>query len=416
MLLRCKRCSRLNPAEALFCYHDGATLGDPSRRAGLTDPSQARFPMPFVFPSGQVCSSFAELALAAHSRWDEAREQLHNGVFASFFAVMGRPDLAATARELAAEPDGDRALNALMLALPTTVLEPPRLVVDPQRLNLGSMRIGQDYRFDLHLANRGMGLLTGTVTCPDAPWLVLGNDAAGAREKLFQFLHETVLPIQVRGQSFAAASKPLVAELHVESNGGNLVLPVTVEVPVTPFPDGVLAGALTPRQVARKAREHPAEAASQFATGAVARWYEANGWTYPVQEPSASGLAAVQQFFEALGLTTPPHVEISAREVRMAGRGGDILRESLQVVAREKKPVFAHATTDEPWLTVPEVELNGRTATVHLRVPEVPDRFGETLTAQVTIVSNGRKRFVVPVHLTVTEPMPEAMKFADKGG
>ncbi len=411
MLPRCPRCSRLNPAEALFCHHDGAALGDPSRRAGVTDPGKARFHMPFVFPSGKACHSFDELTLAVHARWDESREQLKAGVFASFFASLGRADLAATARELAAEPDLDRALNALLLDLPTSVLEPPRLAVDPAQLNLGTMRVGQDFRFDLHLANRGMGLLTGTVTCPDAPWLVLGGDGAGARKKLFQVLHEAAVPVQIRGKSFSAGRKPLVARLHVESNGGQLVIPVTVEVPVKPFPDGVLAGAQTPRQVAQKAREHPKEAASLFATGAVARWYEANGWTYPVQEPSASGLAAVQQFFEALGLTAPPEVEVSVREIRLAGRGGDILRESLQVVAQEKKPVFAHATTDQPWLTVSEVELNGRTAMVHLRVPEVPDRYGETLTAKVTITSNGHKRFVVPVYLTVTAPMPLAMKW-----
>jgi hypothetical protein len=412
MLLTCPRCSRLNPTEALFCYHDGAALGDPSRRHAVTDPGKARFPVPFVFPSGKACHSFDELTLAIHERWKEARELLQHGVFASFLASLGRADLARSARELAAMTDGDRALDAFVRELPADVLEPPRLAVDPAQLNLGTMRVGQDFRFDLHLGNRGMGLLTGTVSCEDAPWLVLGGDGTHAREKLFQILHETNLSVQVRGKSFSAGNKPQVGRLVINSSGGRVVVPVTVEVPVTPFPDGALAGALTPRQVAQKARDHPKESADLFARGAVARWYEANGWTYPVQEPSASGLAAVQQFFEALGLTAPPKVEISAREVRLSGRGGDILRESLQVVAREKKPVFAHATCDQPWLTVPEIDLDGRTATVHLRVPEVPDRFGETLHARVSITSNGRQRFEVPVHLTVTAPMPLAMKWS----
>jgi hypothetical protein len=42
-----------------------------------------------------------------------------------------------------------------------------------------------------------------------------------------------------------------------------------------------------------------------FENGAVAAWYARNGWTYPVQGPTALGLDAVRQFFGALGLPDP---------------------------------------------------------------------------------------------------------------
>lgn len=413
MPLSCPRCSRTNPGEALFCFNDGSPLGDPARRQGVADPARRRFPMPFVFPSGKVCHTFDELALAIQSDWDAAREMLQHDVFAGFLAGLGRADLSRTAREAARLPNADRALDDLLRALPSSVVEPPRLAVEPAKVNLGTLRVGQDVRFDLHLSNRGMGLLTGEVVCEDGPWLVVGDGRARARKKLFQTLHETTIPVQVSGKSLAAGNKPLVARLVIDSAGGAVQVPVTLEVPVMPFPAGPLGGAVTPRQVAQKARDNPKETAELFARGAVERWYQSNGWIYPVLEPSAIGLAAVQQFFEALGLTAPPKVGVSDTELRLAGRGGDLVRASLQVTAEEKKPVFAHATSDEDWLAVSEVELDGRTATVHLRIDEVPDRNGETLRANVTIISNGRKRFRVPVHLTVTGPSPVAYRRHD---
>ena len=50
------------------------------------------------------------------------------------------------------------------------------------------------------------------------------------------------------------------------------------------------------------------------------RWYELNGWDYPIQGPAAAGVGAVQQFFESLGVTTPPRVAISEVMVKIEGR------------------------------------------------------------------------------------------------
>src|SRR5262249_14254599 len=163
---------------------------------------------------------------------------------------------------------------------------------------LGTLPVGEDRRFDLHLENRGMRLLYGTVSVEDCPWLALG-DAPGAAQKIFQLFHEATVPVHVVGKHLRASSKPLEGRLSVESNGGGPV-PVVVraEVPVTPYPGaGVLAGARSPRQVAEKAKAHPKEAAVLFESGEVAQWYASNGWTYPVQGPPSSGLGAVQQFF-----------------------------------------------------------------------------------------------------------------------
>src|SRR5262249_35264614 len=154
--------------------------------------------------------------------------------------------------------------------------------------------------------------LHGTVTCDDCPWLSLG-DARGTPQKHFQFDHEIAIPVHVRGAQLRAGAKPHEGRLIVDSNGGAATIVIRVEVPVKPYPNGPLAGAKSPRQIAEKARAAPKQTAPFFENGAVAKWYKDNGWTYPVQGPSASGLGAVQQFFEALGLTEPPKVELSER-------------------------------------------------------------------------------------------------------
>ena len=137
----------------------------------------------------------------------------------------------------------------------------------------------------------------------------------------------------------------------------------------------------------------------------MAQWYQDNGWTYPVQGPAASGLGAVQQFFEALGLTPPPKVDISERSVALTGNRGDSLEHLLEVKSQEKRPVYAHAASDQSWLEVGPVQLNGRIAVIPLRVPVVPEGAGETLTAKILVQANGNQRFLVPVTLTVEESL-----------
>src|SRR5207302_7825114 len=75
---------------------------------------------------------------------------------------------------------------------------------------------------------------------------------------------------------------------------------------------------------------------------------------------------------------------------------------------QEKRPVFAHATCDQPWLDVGRAKLNGRFATIPVQVPSVPNRPGETLQATVHVTANGNQRFQVPLTLSVAGASPFA--------
>src|SRR5262245_18488717 len=206
----CVKCSRINPDEAAFCYFDGIPLNGHGRAGGPVSVGSQLFANPFVFPSGRTCRSFDELALACQQDWDAARDLLQQGFLGSFFGGLGRTDLALAAEEAKRFPDHDRGLDQLLAKLPTGVLDEPKLRVEPVVLNLGTLAVGEERAFELHLENQGMRLLYGTVSVEDCPWLALGEGKSNA-QKLFQFGHEARVPVHVVGKRLAARSKPLEA-------------------------------------------------------------------------------------------------------------------------------------------------------------------------------------------------------------
>jgi hypothetical protein len=261
------------------------------------------------------------------------------------------------------------------------------------------MDLGEDRRCELVLHNDGMRLLSGTASCTECPWLSLG-DGPPLTSKSFQVSDRAVLPLHILGGQLRAYRKPQEAIIRLESNGGSVTVVVQVVVAVKPFPEGVLAGALSPRHLAEKAQAAQAEAARLIESGAVARWYESNHWDYPVVGPTASGPAALQQLFEALGLTRPPRVEPSENTIQLKGRPGDVLEHVLAAFSQENRAAVAHGTCDQSWVRINPTIFRGRSAIMPLTI-EVPNQPGETLYAQITVVANGGQRFVVPVTLAI---------------
>src|SRR5690348_12120376 len=145
----CSKCSRVNPAEAAYCYWDGAVLEGHSANGGPIASGSQPFPSQFVFPSGQICRNFDQLAMTCQQNWKEAVELLKQGYLAGFLGGLGRADLARAAQEAARFPDQDRGLDQLLAKLPSHVLEPPRLRAEPSEVNLGLLRVGTDRKLDL---------------------------------------------------------------------------------------------------------------------------------------------------------------------------------------------------------------------------------------------------------------------------
>ncbi len=400
----CPACSKANPATANYCYYDGRHLSHEGQEGPLRVGTLPLL-VPFHFPDGQSCTNFNQLALACDARWDEARGLLADGTWQSFFGTIGRLDLAVAAKQAVKEPDLDVGLSQLLEKFPAdpNALRRPQLALLSTEENLGALTPGTDHRFDLMITNRGLLVLRGMVTT-NCEWLSFG-DGTGPALKMFQTRGIYTLPVRVLGNKLHARELPLQGEIVIDTNGGAIALPVRAVVAVRPFPSGThannsLAGARSPREIAVKARAHPQEAAALFEQGAVKAWYAGNGWTYPVQTTQASGKGAVQQFFEALGLTKPPRLVIDTERVLCEGMVGQRLTKRVTISTEESRVVYAQAWSNQNWITVGPGKSQGNKLTIPLLI-EVPPRPGETFHADVTIQGNGQQQFVVPVTLAV---------------
>lgn len=415
MVQRCKICSRVNPHEAIYCYYDGFVLVGHGRVGGPVAVGGQQFSSPFVFPTGRTCRSFDELALACQQDWAVARELLKEGYLETFFGGLGRLDLAQAAKEAARYPDLERGLDQLLGILPTQVLTEAKLRVEPVEVNLGQLNSDEPRRLEIELENQGMRLLYGTLTCSET-WLTLG-EPPGVTEKRFHFTQEYRIPLHIHAGRVRASDKPIEARVLVQSNAGAATILLRAEKQIKPFPAGPLEGVRTPRQVAERAQASPREIVPLFESGAVAQWYASNGWVYPVKVPVASGVAAIQQFFEALGMTRAPKVEISHKEVHLSGYPGSSISLNVEVSTQERRPVFAHAQSEASWLEVSKPRLTGRTAVLPLLVPSVPDQPGQTLMTKLEVISNGNKRWRVPVRLRITaKARAEELVTAEESG
>ncbi|HBI45172.1 MAG TPA: hypothetical protein DDY78_20295 [Planctomycetales bacterium] len=405
MVKLCPACSKANPATAIYCYYDGRHLSLEGQEGPLLV-GTLPLPMPFYFPDGQSCANFNQLALACDARWDEAKGLLADGTWHSYFCTIGRLDLAVAAKQAGKEQNIDLGLSQLLEVIPTdpNVLRRPQLSLLSTEENLGALTPGTDRRFDLMISNRGLLVLRGMATT-NCEWLSLG-EGAGAALKMFQTRGIYTLPVRVLGNRLRAGRKPLQGEIIVDTNGGAITVPVRADIPVRPFPSGtpannVLAGAKSPREIALKAKASPLGAAALFEQGAVKAWYASNGWTYPVQGTQASGKGAVQQYFEALGLSKPPHLENDTERLDCHGKVGQRLTKHVTISTKESRLVYAQAWSNQHWIKAGPNKSEGNKVTIPLQI-EVPPRPGETFHADVTIQGNGLQKFVVPVTLAVS--------------
>lgn len=402
--LTCTRCQRVNPAEAAYCYFDGVPLAA-GAETGQQRLSKARFPVDFVLPTGKRCRSFDEMAVGLVEDLAVSAELLREGWLTRFFEHIGRVDLADAARQCAAFPDAVRAVDLFLDRLPSKVLPPAKLQVEPLDVHLGHLPAGKDHQLSLRIVNQGMRLLYGSLIVIETPWLAVG-EPPGVPVKAFDCPHEIDVPILVRGEKLRAAKETQVGRVVVESNGGTCEITLRVDVPIKPFPHGVLAGARSQRQLAEMAFKQPKEAAPLFETGAVARWYAENNWVYPVQGPTATGLGSLQQFFEACGWAKPPRVELKTKEIRVRGSIGARLLGQVRLQAVDKRPIFAFAFSDRPWIKTDKPELSGTKATIPVLI-QVPSPTDEPQpTARLIVIANGRQRFEVPILVEVDRTKP----------
>jgi hypothetical protein len=394
----CPRCRRANPAEAAYCYFDGGNLID-QQEGGQKLPSD------FLFPSGRRAKTLEDLANACQDEWATARDFLRNGALRAFFLSIGRHDLARVAQEGPQGSNPDIELTRFLDSLPVTRTNVPKLDLQPRRFFLGRIPTDDARELDLVLSNPGKGTLQGTVTVSEgADWLTLvGGGAvqvvAGREQRLKVKLDVKKLQ----------ASQNYAGQLRVVTSGGIAEIPVRFELVARPFAKPPFQGVRTPRELAEKMRAQPKQAGPLLESGDIERWFAGNNWPYPVNGPIAKGIAGVQQFFEAMGLSKPPKLMLSQREVRYTARYPEPVRFQVVLSTASKKWVYAAVRSDRDWLKVLTPKVIGpQSANILLEAdPSQLTKFPPP-DATVAVQGNGGQSLRLKVALDVDGvPLPE---------
>ena len=315
------------PADAAYCYFDGVVLAGHSRNGGPVAVGVAAVRQPVRLP---LRPAVPQLRRAGPGLPATTGPRPATCSSRAFWRASSAASAASTwpwpPRRRPASPTTTAASISCSPSCPAMSLEPPHSASKPQEINLG---IAQ--------GRRGSPLRPAPGKPGHAAALRLGHlrrlRLAGPRRRRRRAAE--ALPVRHRddasrstssGKRLRAGNKPLEGQLVVESNGGTFIVTSGPRCRSSRSPTASWPGPRARGRSPRRPRPAPRRRPPSSRTAAVAEWYKSNGWTYPVQGPAASGLGAVQQFFEALGLTTPPKVEISERSVNLSGNAGDSSR------------------------------------------------------------------------------------------
>ncbi len=187
------------------------------------------------------------------------------------------------------------------------------------------------------------------------------------------------------------------AKLTVITNGGVVEVMARMELVAQPFTRPPFHGAKTPRDLAERMRKYPKAAVPALESGEVSRWFTSNGWSFPIRGAQAKGVAGVQQFFETMGLSKPPVVQVAPADVRLACTYPENVRSQVGLQTGAKKWVYAVITSDNPWLRVLTPHVSGpQQATIAFEVDPRQGN-GTPLEGKLHISANGGQVLVVKV-------------------
>ncbi|MSU78251.1 MAG: hypothetical protein EXS16_09160 [Gemmataceae bacterium] len=391
----CPRCKHVNPQFANYCHFDGVVL------QAHQDAAAHRLPNEFVFPSGRRCKTFDEFAQGCQEEWAAARDLLMHGMFTQYFRAGNRADLVRAADDAKAQTNPDIALTTFLISLPGTRTHSPKLDLTPRRILLGSLLVGETKTVPLTVINQGPGMLQGTITVAEGQdWLSLSDTKPVHEAEVSTMREQTVrLTIKTKG---IAAGQTYGAKLTVVTNGGIVEVPLRMDLAAQPFAQPPFQGVRTQRDFAEKMRLQPKAAVPILESGEAQRWFEQNGWTYPVSGKQVKGVGGVQQFFEGMGLSKPPDVQLSQKEFRFTCKHQDTLRGQVTLSTDVKKWVYADIKSDCLWLKTPMPQVSGaQQAVVPIEIDTTQWTGGPIGEGRLTLTANGGQKFTVKVTVEV---------------
>jgi hypothetical protein len=235
-------------------------------------------------------------------------------------------------------------------------------------------------------------------------WLRIGGSNNGTCAVQTAREQEVMLQIDTRG---LAAGQPYGAKLTVVTNGGVVEVPARIDVSPHAFTKPPFQGVQSQREMAERMRAQPKAAVPLLESGEIGRWFEANGWNYPVRGTPAKGVAGVQQFFESMGLSKPPTVQLSQTEAKHTCRYPETAHGQVVLQTAAKKWVYANVESDAAWLKVLTPAVSGpQQAQIGYEVASSALPAGGSATGTLTVLANGGQKLTLRVRVDVQGNQP----------
>ena len=185
---------------------------------------------PFVFRSGAVAHTTAELVSLCDQNWAAARRHLTDGDFDRWFRDRNRHDLVAKAQSARLEANVDAALEAFLRRLDPR-LPPPRLAVEPQSLDFGwvdrprkGAPSGNTVFCHLTLRNKGRGYAQARSTA-SVPWIVIDPAEVGCLAG-----HEAEVKVWIDAEALPLRRDHQAVITCAPTRGARVSIPVTAEL------------------------------------------------------------------------------------------------------------------------------------------------------------------------------------------
>src|SRR5262249_12191851 len=244
--------------------------------------------------------------------------------------------------------------------------------------------------------NQGEGILQGRLRVAEGPqWLKVDSEDGVQTHIKAPREEDVILHADTRG---LAAPESYSARLTIVSNGGVAEVPVRLDLGVTAFPHSPFRGAAKPRELAEKMRANPRAAVPLLENGEIQKWVDANGWAFPTSGMQATGVAAVQQFFEGLGLSRPPDLYLTESEVHCFSLPPETIQRTVTLFTQSRKWVYGQVESDSVWLRVTTPTIAGpQQADIGFEVDSSLMYEGQLQTGYLTITANGGQRLTVRV-------------------
>ena len=398
--LICPRCNQGNPPEASYCHHDGVLL----EGVKAAQKAKTEFPTPFIFKSGLSCPDFKSLGRGILAEWNDSRDMLAFAEWEAFFNGLGRLDLVQIASQARSFPDPDLGLDQLLNGLPGFEANPGALRINQRTLDFGLLQTGVQGRATIRLENNGDRLVWGEAILKDAPWCSLSSEGS-LSDRSFRYINSLNLEVIVPSENIRRSGRALTGTMIIKTESEELTIQLLAKEPdVIPFEGDLFHGSTSPRQIAEKSKTKPREAVPLFLSGKVAKWYEVNGWTYPVTGPTAPGMASVQQYFEAHGFAPAPKVEIEPQAFFLQSVPGEPVEQRLVIKTQDKRHVFGYLLPTETWVRVGDLEPNYQMASIILIFETQHLSNDAPLRTVLTLIANGQQRFEIPVEIQAKVP------------